>query len=71
MYYVYRTTNLVNGKTYIGQHKSKDVMNDLYLGSGKLLKMSIEKYGKENHSLMKQRKECQSLKRGGYLGIRD
>lgn len=47
--FIYITTNLVNGKQYIGQHKilnnSKD---DSYLGSGKLLKMAITNYGKEN-----------------------
>lgn len=48
MYYIYRTTNLINGKTYIGKHESKDIMNDKYLGSGKLLKPAIKKYGKEN-----------------------
>lgn len=48
MYYIYRTTNLINGKTYIGQHKTKDIMNDKYVGSGKILWQAIEKYGKEN-----------------------
>ena len=42
---IYRTTNTVNGKIYIGK-----VINDrpAYLGSGKALKAAIEKYGKEN-----------------------
>lgn len=42
---VYLTTNLVNGKKYIGSHHSS---NDQYLGSGVLLTLAIKKYGKEN-----------------------
>lgn len=45
-YYIYMTTNLINGKKYIGKHYGE--INDSYLGSGKLLKRAIEKYGKEN-----------------------
>ena len=48
MYYIYRTINLINGKTYIGQHHTKNIMNDKYIGSGKLLKKAVKKYGKEN-----------------------
>ena len=47
MYYIYITTNLINGKRYIGQHKT-DNPTDSYLGSGKLLKEALAKYGKEN-----------------------
>lgn len=47
MYCIYRITNLINGKTYIGQHRY-DVLNDRYMGSGKILKQSIMKYGLEN-----------------------
>ena len=47
--YIYKTTNLLNGKIYIGQHKAKAY--DLsYYGSGKILKLAIEKYGIDNFS---------------------
>jgi len=45
--FVYITTNMVNGKKYIGQ-KIFDRHWKLYLGSGKRLKSAINKYGKEN-----------------------
>ncbi len=45
--YIYITTNLINGKQYLGQHRSQ-VYDPLYKGSGKILKNAINKYGKEN-----------------------
>lgn len=44
---VYKTTNLVNGKIYIGKHQTYDI-SDGYLGSGILIQRAIEKYGEEN-----------------------
>lgn len=42
---VYKTTNLINGKFYIGQDSKN---NPKYLGSGKLLTLALKKYGKHN-----------------------
>lgn len=48
-YYIYITTNLINQKKYIGKRKCVcDVEQDAYIGSGKILKSAIKKYGKEN-----------------------
>lgn len=48
MYYtIYKVTNRLNGKIYIGSHKTGD-LNDGYMGSGTYLKRAIEKHGVEN-----------------------
>ena len=44
-YTVYHTENAVNGNFYIGVHKTTDP-DDEYLGSGKVLKWAIAKYGR-------------------------
>lgn len=46
-YTIYKTTNLINGKIYIGKHQTTDP-NDDYLGSGKHLTRAIQKYGRDN-----------------------
>jgi len=47
-HFIYKTTNLLSGKYYIGMH-STDNLDDGYLGSGKRLRYSINKHGAENH----------------------
>lgn len=46
-YIVYKTTNLLNGKFYIGSHQTFN-LQDGYYGSGKVLRLAIKKYGKDN-----------------------
>jgi hypothetical protein len=43
-YLIYKITNTVNGKIYVGSHKTRD-QNDGYLGSGKYLKHAFDKHG--------------------------
>ena len=49
-HFIYKTTNLLSGRYYIGMHSTDD-LNDGYLGSGTYLKRSINKHGKDNHSI--------------------
>lgn len=43
-YTVYKTVNQVNGKFYIGVHKTNNPMDE-YLGSGTVIQLAIQKYG--------------------------
>jgi hypothetical protein len=46
-YTIYKTTNIITGKFYIGKHQTED-LNDDYMGSGKILKRAVSKYGIDN-----------------------
>ena len=46
-HYVYKITNKINGKYYIGIH-STNKLNDEYMGSGSAIIAAIKKYGKQN-----------------------
>ena len=48
-YTIYMITHAESGKIYIGKHKTDD-LDDSYLGSGKILRRAISKYGKDSFS---------------------
>lgn len=45
--YIYLTKNSVNGRLYVGKHKSEKY-DSQYFGSGKILLQAIDKYGIQN-----------------------
>ena len=46
--YVYKITNLINKKVYIGQSRRLVSKSKAYYGSGYAIKSAIKKYGKKN-----------------------
>jgi len=46
--YIYKITNLINNKIYIGLSTKSVEESTKYYGSGILIKEAIQKYGKEN-----------------------
>ena len=48
MYYtIYKITNQINNKFYIGKHQTEN-LDDGYMGSGRAIKAAIRKHGKDN-----------------------
>lgn len=50
IFYIYKITNLINDKYYLGKRsfKGDSINDDKYFGSGTLLKKALKKYGKDN-----------------------
>ncbi len=46
--YIYLTKNIRNGMKYVGYHRTNNLYEDYYIGSGKYLQRAIKKYGREN-----------------------
>ena len=49
--YIYKTTNLITGKIYVGKKTFEKNRNRTYFGSGTLLLQALKKYGKENFAV--------------------
>jgi hypothetical protein len=49
-HFIYKTTNLKNGKFYVGMHSTHN-LNDGYLGSGLRLRRSVRRNGPENFKI--------------------
>ena len=50
-HFTYQTKNMLNEKTYVGIHSTKN-LNDGYLGSGIALQKAIKKYGRDNFTMI-------------------
>lgn len=49
-HFIYKTTNLITNKFYVGMHSTDD-LEDGYFGSGKIIHYSVNKHGIENHKV--------------------
>lgn len=66
-HYVYKTTNIVNGKYYYGMHSTNN-LHDGYKGSGHALHKALKKYGPSNFrkeiiSFFKTREEASAFEK--------
>lgn len=61
--YIYKTTNIINGLIYIGQHKytHQDRYDKYYIGAGKKLRIAIKEFGSKNFK-KEILEECDSQK---------
>lgn len=57
--YIYKTTNKVNNKIYVGKKCSGVFLGNDYMGSGTLITRAIKKYGKDQFSVVLL-EECMS-----------
>lgn len=64
MHRIYMTTNMVNGKKYVGRCSKDSRWDEGYLGSGRFLKQAIKKYGYENfkREILEELPESASLR---------
>lgn len=67
---IYRITNKINGKTYIGQHKTTSVLiEDGYMGSGTALQNAKRKIGEaaKNRTVSEEtRRKLSDAKKGKH-----
>jgi hypothetical protein len=63
-HFIYKTTNILSGRYYIGMHSTDDLEDD-YLGSGNRLRLAVRKHGKENfvREILEFLPDRQSLKK--------
>ena len=62
-WYIYKITNLLNNRSYVGQRKFSDSsLLDEYFGSGTYLRRSVKKHGRQNFKkeILKDNINCQT-----------
>lgn len=60
--FIYKVTNIINGKFYIGKHSTNN-LDDGYMGSGLYISRAKKKYGSEFNKIFKREilEDCDSL----------